>query len=141
MVDVEEINEIFAKITEEFQDPVPIGGRCESRIYYRTEDLTDEDKLRIQEIIVLASEIDLWAIDLPPIPKTNVDIQYAAQLNLKLLIYSDSPKETVIKLFLIPTYDFEREILSYGERVRIIEPLNFRKKMRNEVQNMLRKLN
>ena len=35
------------------------------------EDLTDEDKLRIQEIIVLASEIDLWAIDLPPIPKTN----------------------------------------------------------------------
>ena len=34
------------------------------------EDLTDEDKIRIQEIINLATEIDLWNIDLPPIPKT-----------------------------------------------------------------------
>ena len=34
------------------------------------EDLTDEDKSRIQEIIELASEIDLWDMELPPIPKT-----------------------------------------------------------------------
>ena len=34
------------------------------------EDLTDEEKARIQEIIDLATEIDLWNIDLPPIPKT-----------------------------------------------------------------------
>lgn len=33
------------------------------------EDLTEEDKLRIQEIIDLATGIDLWNIDLPPIPK------------------------------------------------------------------------
>ena len=34
------------------------------------EDLTDEDKSRIQEIIELASEIELWDMELPPIPKT-----------------------------------------------------------------------
>ena len=33
-------------------------------------DLTDEDKSRIQEIIDLATEIDLWNMELPPIHKT-----------------------------------------------------------------------
>jgi hypothetical protein len=42
MVEVEDINDIFAGITERYQDPVPIGGRCESFTYYRTEDLSDE---------------------------------------------------------------------------------------------------
>ena len=35
------------------------------------EDLTDEDKSRIQEIIDLATGIDLWNIELPPIPKSS----------------------------------------------------------------------
>ena len=43
MITVEEINEIFARVTEKYEDPVPIGNRCESRYYYRTEDLTDND--------------------------------------------------------------------------------------------------
>lgn len=43
MPSIDDINEIFEKITEEFEEPVPIGGRCESRIYYRVEDLTDAD--------------------------------------------------------------------------------------------------
>lgn len=43
MVTVELINEIFDRITERYEEPVPIGGRCESTVYYRTEDLTDED--------------------------------------------------------------------------------------------------
>ena len=34
------------------------------------EDLTEEDKSRIQEIIDLATGIDLWNIELPPIPKS-----------------------------------------------------------------------
>ena len=34
------------------------------------EDLTQEDKTRIQEVIGLASEIDLWDAELPPIPRT-----------------------------------------------------------------------
>lgn len=43
MVNVDDINEIFSRITEEFETPVPIGGRCESKVYYRVEDLSDDD--------------------------------------------------------------------------------------------------
>lgn len=39
----DEINEIFGRITEEYQDPVAIGGRCESTIYYRVESLSEKD--------------------------------------------------------------------------------------------------
>lgn len=42
-IEVEDINEIFSTITERHETPVPIGGRCESNVYYRVEDLTDED--------------------------------------------------------------------------------------------------
>lgn len=43
MVDFDDVSEIFSKITETFEEPVPIGGRCESRTYYRVEDLSDSD--------------------------------------------------------------------------------------------------
>jgi hypothetical protein len=43
MVHSDRINEIFARITEEHDLPVPIGGRCESRTYYRVENLTEDD--------------------------------------------------------------------------------------------------
>lgn len=43
MVDIEQVNEIFSRITEEYENPVPIGGRCESTVYYRTESLTETD--------------------------------------------------------------------------------------------------
>lgn len=43
MVDIDDVNDLFEKITEKFNDPVPIGGRCESNVYYRVEDLTDAD--------------------------------------------------------------------------------------------------
>ncbi|NMC64309.1 MAG: hypothetical protein GYA55_14185 [SAR324 cluster bacterium] len=43
MVSLEEVNDIFERITEEYEEPVPIGGRCESHVYYRVEDLVDEE--------------------------------------------------------------------------------------------------
>lgn len=43
MIDIEDINEIFARITEEFETPIPIGGRCESNVYYRVEALSESD--------------------------------------------------------------------------------------------------
>ena len=42
MVSVEDIAEIFEEITERYEEPVAIGGRCESTIYYRVEDLTED---------------------------------------------------------------------------------------------------
>lgn len=39
----EEISKIFSRITEEFEEPVAIGSRCESNIYYRVEAMSEED--------------------------------------------------------------------------------------------------
>lgn len=43
MPSAEDISEIFSKVTEQFEEPVPIGARCESTYYYRVEDLSDDD--------------------------------------------------------------------------------------------------
>lgn len=43
MISNEDICEIFEKITETYSTPVPIGGRCESTVYYRVEDLSEDD--------------------------------------------------------------------------------------------------
>lgn len=43
MISSEDIAEIFERVTEHYADPVPIGGRCESKVYYRVEDLTETD--------------------------------------------------------------------------------------------------
>lgn len=43
MVTIDDINDIFKRITETFDEPVRIGGRCESNTYYQTEDLSDDD--------------------------------------------------------------------------------------------------
>ena len=39
----DDINEIFERITETYEQPVPIGGRCESNTYYRVEALSESD--------------------------------------------------------------------------------------------------
>jgi hypothetical protein len=51
MSSLEEINEIFEKVTEVYEEPVPIGGRCESNVYYRVEDLTEDDLNRCAEYV------------------------------------------------------------------------------------------
>ncbi len=43
MITVDDISSIFEKISEEYEEPIPIGGRCESRFYYRTEELSEDD--------------------------------------------------------------------------------------------------
>ena len=43
MVSIDEINELFERITERYDIPVPIGGRCEGNVYYRVEYLTEDD--------------------------------------------------------------------------------------------------
>ena len=43
MATIEDVNEIFERITERYDVPVPIGGRCESSVYYRVEYLTEGD--------------------------------------------------------------------------------------------------
>lgn len=52
-------------------------------------------------------------------------------------ILVDDEDELRIKLTLVPTYDFEREILSHGKRVKIIEPEEFKNHLKAEVTAML----
>ena len=54
----------------------------------------------------------------------------------KVLI--DNDKEYRIQLTLLPTYDFEREVLSHGERVKVISPKSFKEHLQNEVKKMLK---
>ncbi|MCB9030669.1 MAG: hypothetical protein H6619_06415 [Deltaproteobacteria bacterium] len=43
MIGIDDVNEIFARITEEFDETVRIGSRCESHVYYRVEDLSEDE--------------------------------------------------------------------------------------------------
>lgn len=52
-------------------------------------------------------------------------------------ILVDDDAEFRIKLKLVPTYDFEREILSHGSSVRIISPLSFKNHLKSEVEKMM----
>ena len=52
-------------------------------------------------------------------------------------ILVDDDDEFRIKLTLVPTYDFEREILSHGSSVKIISPLSFKNHLKSEVEKMM----
>lgn len=43
MTSSDEIAEIFERVTENYEVPVPIGSRCESSVYYRVEYLNEND--------------------------------------------------------------------------------------------------
>ncbi|QOW09764.1 WYL domain-containing protein [Kaistella flava (ex Peng et al. 2021)] len=53
-------------------------------------------------------------------------------------ILIDNETEFRIKLTLFPTYDFEREVLSHGKRVKIISPESFKIHLKKEVSEMLK---
>ncbi|SEF51330.1 Predicted DNA-binding transcriptional regulator YafY, contains an HTH and WYL domains [Halpernia humi] len=62
----------------------------------------------------------------------------ALKLHNSQTIVSENAEETVFRVFLVPTYDFQREILSYGNRVKIISPESFKNQMKAEVEDMLK---
>jgi len=66
-----EIEEIFEKITERFQEPIQIGSRCQSCVFYRVEDLSRKD------LEVLAEFLSQRIINIcsPVYPKFLVELQ------------------------------------------------------------------
>ncbi len=62
----------------------------------------------------------------------------ALPLHHSQTIVSENEIETVFKVFLMPTYDFQREILSYGKRVQVLSPEGFIRELRTEVEIMLK---
>ncbi len=49
-------------------------------------------------------------------------------------ILEDTVKGLKIKLFLVLTYDFERTILFYYDRMKILEPKSFKNKMKKALE-------
>jgi hypothetical protein len=43
MISQDHIREIFANITEEYESPLRLSSKCEAKVYYRVEDLSDSD--------------------------------------------------------------------------------------------------
>lgn len=54
-------------------------------------------------------------------------------------VISEDNKKIVISVELVPTYDFRQEILSYGNRVKVLEPESFIEDIKNELKSTLRK--
>lgn len=52
-------------------------------------------------------------------------------------IIEENENELIIKLNLVPTFDFKQEILSFGESVKIISPKSFKNEIVKEIQNIL----
>ena len=56
-------------------------------------------------------------------------------------ILIDDDKEFRNKLLQVATYEFKCEVLSYGNRVKIISPESFKNRMKAEVEDMLKNFN
>lgn len=54
-------------------------------------------------------------------------------------VVSESKEKLVVKLVLVPTFDFIQEILSHGELVEVISPQNLRNEIKERI-NMMKKL-
>ena len=51
-------------------------------------------------------------------------------------VVSENDKEIIFELYLVPTFDFEKEIISYGQRVKVIKPLSLKQTIYKEIINM-----
>lgn len=54
-------------------------------------------------------------------------------------ILEDNDNELVVKLTLVPTFDFKQEILSFGKTLKVCSPKSFRNEINMEIKEMLGK--
>lgn len=62
----------------------------------------------------------------------------ALPLHHSQTIIAENETETIFRVSLVPTYDFQREILSYGKRVQVLAPESFIQELKAEVELMLK---
>ncbi|WDT67879.1 helix-turn-helix transcriptional regulator [Cloacibacterium sp. TD35] len=62
----------------------------------------------------------------------------ALPLHHSQTVIAENETETIFKVSLVPTYDFQREILSYGKRVQVLAPESFIQELKAEVEIMLK---
>lgn len=51
-------------------------------------------------------------------------------------VMQDNENQLIIRLFLVPTFDFEQQILSQGELVEVVSPKSFREDIFRKIQQM-----
>ena len=62
----------------------------------------------------------------------------ALPLHHSQTVIAENEAETIFRVSLVPTYDFQREILSYGKRVQVLAPESFIQELKAEVEIMLK---
>lgn len=62
----------------------------------------------------------------------------ALPLHHSQTVIAENEAETIFRVSLVPTYDFQREILSYGKRVQVLAPKSFIQELKAEVEIMLK---
>ena len=62
----------------------------------------------------------------------------ALPLHHSQTVIAENETETIFRVSLVPTYDFQREILSYGKRVQVLAPKSFIQELKAEVEIMLK---
>ena len=62
----------------------------------------------------------------------------ALPLHHSQTVIAENETETIFRVSLVPTYDFQREILSYGKRVQVLAPESFIQELKAEVEIMLK---
>lgn len=62
----------------------------------------------------------------------------ALPLHHSQTVIAENETETIFRVSLVPTYDFQREILSYGKRVQVLAPESFIQELKAEVELMLK---
>ena len=62
----------------------------------------------------------------------------ALPLHHSQTVIAENETETIFRVSLMPTYDFQREILSYGKRVQVLAPESFIQELKAEVEIMLK---
>lgn len=62
----------------------------------------------------------------------------ALPLHHSQTVIAENETETIFRVSLVPTYDFQREILSYGKRVQVLAPESFIQELKAEVGIMLK---
>ena len=62
----------------------------------------------------------------------------ALPLHHSQTVIAENETETIFRVSLVPTYDFQREILSYGKRLQVLAPESFIQELKAEVEIMLK---
>lgn len=90
---MDEIKEIIERITEYYESPIRVGSRCEAHVFYRIEDLSEEDLEEVAEVIAER----ILNVCSPSIPQALISMpgSYAGLARVLSKLLAEEPLEVV----------------------------------------------